>query len=306
MTLALGCSEGDHACKPYYCGEDCGEQRDKMVPTLSHSKQEGVESKGYIWSVFKCEVYNDKTIHDSIRCEMVGRRYFTKTVTLQIIPGVVMCIIGFSSFLIPDKMAMPRVASTMIALLTFVGKGTSVVSSMPTTGMSIVEEFYIWGVGTMFVNMMGHIISWQYPKMSPLIAELQLGFTVFLFVLVLSVSMHARHCAYVAPEVTTSIIVLSSVLLFASASWSIKRHWKDFLVIHAKAKSKILKQAPEDAADDPDGDFFVAERDVEAPSPPQALGTSGEITAHNETVMQTKSPEVNITSRQSDNNSIGI
>eukprot|EP00931_Biecheleriopsis_adriatica_P058326 TRINITY_DN34685_c0_g1_i1.p1 TRINITY_DN34685_c0_g1~~TRINITY_DN34685_c0_g1_i1.p1 ORF type:complete len:475 (-),score=75.33 TRINITY_DN34685_c0_g1_i1:154-1548(-) len=230
MNLLLQCPGGDTDCSPPF---ERG-NRNRNGTWIKNTKWENQVSKNYVWSVFECE----KTASSTVMCEMKGTRSFTKTVPLQILPGIMMCIIGFSTFVLPPSMAMPRVSATMIALLTFVTKGTSVTASLPSQGLSIFEEFYIIGVITMSLNVMGHIASWKIPKVANLIAELQLGFTLCLFLLIMSVMMHARQCENVSAELTLSCIVISAVMLVVSTALSLKRHWKDLVSLIAKAESK--------------------------------------------------------------------
>merc|ERR1712072_969617 len=101
---------------------------------------------------------------------MEGTREWEKPYKMHIAPGIYLVVLGYASFYIPPRMAMPRVATTMIALLSFLNKMTAVLSQLPPTGTSIVQLFYETGGFCLFLNMLGHILVFRYPNLAPLLS----------------------------------------------------------------------------------------------------------------------------------------
>ena len=95
---------------------------------------------------------------------MRGVRFSGKVMWKLFFPGVLMIVISFGSFLIPVNLPMPRVATTMIALLAFMYLYRGVLSQVPATGTSWLEEFYFVGIGFMMLNVFGHIASFRLQK----------------------------------------------------------------------------------------------------------------------------------------------
>lgn len=216
VQFRLGCAQNDRECKPAYVCSDFGDYeacppQPENLTTLQHVRYEGEVVNGYKWSALTCQKHSTR----HIVCKMQGARQVSKALLVDIVPGAVMTIISFASFLLPNNMAMPRVATTMIALLTFVNKGSSVMSKMPSKGMSIIEEFYIFGVVVMLINLLGHIVSFAHPAKATLVSDLQLGLTSLSFALFLTARLHSRTCNFDLGASTGIIVIVSLMLALA-------------------------------------------------------------------------------------------
>merc|ERR1712079_901045 len=103
-----------------------------------------------------------------------------------------MSVIGFGSFLLPTSMAMPRIATTMIALLCLVSKSVQVLKTLPPHHISWMEEFYLMGAFAMWLNMMGHFVALsRSPQVAYAVDVFQLylafpGFVVLLMICLMS------------------------------------------------------------------------------------------------------------------------
>merc|ERR1712032_716310 len=93
---------------------------------------------------------------------------------------------------------------------------------MPQRGMSIVEEFYLWGMGAMLLNMLGHVLSFRYDRYSVFIDTMSLGFSSIFVFLLLSISFHGRACE--KDSFTTPLIVFCVAGLALSATVSVLRN----------------------------------------------------------------------------------
>eukprot|EP00928_Gymnodinium_smaydae_P096587 TRINITY_DN8566_c0_g1_i1.p1 TRINITY_DN8566_c0_g1~~TRINITY_DN8566_c0_g1_i1.p1 ORF type:complete len:557 (+),score=27.94 TRINITY_DN8566_c0_g1_i1:84-1754(+) len=242
MELVLRCTGHDADCSnDYVCAEHeldpLGNCEPDHLRSFKNVRFEGKTAMQFEWSALQCV----KTNTDRVLCSMRATRAFTKSLLMHFVPGLLLSIIGFGSFLVPYNMAMPRVATTMISLLTFVNKGNSVVGAMPSGGLNVVEEFYIWGMVVMMVNMIGHILSWKMPIIAPLVNELQLGFVFLTFVLYFFCSIYARGCRKTSSTGLIFGIVCVALALFFSLVWSIRRHRKDLAVAVSYAKSNAMK-----------------------------------------------------------------
>merc|ERR1712032_736413 len=102
---------------------------------------------------------------------------------------------------------------------------------MPQRGMSIVEEFYLWGMGAMLLNMLGHVLSFRYARYSVFIDTMSLGFSCIFVFLVLAISFHCRACE--KDSFTTHLIVFCVAGLALSATVSV---WRNRLILKKEFK----------------------------------------------------------------------
>eukprot|EP00929_Paragymnodinium_shiwhaense_P082755 TRINITY_DN4376_c0_g1_i2.p1 TRINITY_DN4376_c0_g1~~TRINITY_DN4376_c0_g1_i2.p1 ORF type:complete len:505 (-),score=107.14 TRINITY_DN4376_c0_g1_i2:132-1646(-) len=129
-----------------------GEEVVKCVST----KTEGSIANGFLWTAWVCTRQGTT----GIRCEMSGTREYTKLMETWILPSTCVTLMSFLSFKINVKSAMPRIATTMIAMLTLINLKMSVANRMPVTGNTSWLEFLL-GTGTVFMlmNLCGHVIA---------------------------------------------------------------------------------------------------------------------------------------------------
>lgn len=165
-------------------------------------------SVGFKWSSFACSLSSGK---DSIVCSTTGTRYGTKKLINWIIPGAIMLVVGFSSVCMPISLKMPRVATTMIAMLTFVNKANSAFSSLPSIGTSLIVEFYMLGSFSLCVNMLAHVIVFRYESLAEPIAEVTLAVGLFGTALALGISLAAKGCQQIGGISSFLLIVFAAV-----------------------------------------------------------------------------------------------
>eukprot|EP00928_Gymnodinium_smaydae_P069901 TRINITY_DN5372_c0_g5_i1.p1 TRINITY_DN5372_c0_g5~~TRINITY_DN5372_c0_g5_i1.p1 ORF type:complete len:553 (+),score=51.18 TRINITY_DN5372_c0_g5_i1:84-1742(+) len=242
MEFVVRCTGSDDMCdQGYVCApheiDPWGNCMPEHLRSITNVRFEGKISKQFEWSALRCE----KMSSEHVVCSMRGKRVFTKNLVMLFVPGLLLSFIGFGSFLIPYTMAMPRVATTMIALLTFVNKGSVAIAVMPSVGFNVIEEFYIFGMIIMMVNMIGHILSWKKPVIAHLVNELQLGFVLLAFVLFFCCSIYSRECDGTSSSGLLAAIVLLTLLLLASLVWSFYRHRKELKVAFSYAKDNAMK-----------------------------------------------------------------
>ncbi|CAE8598866.1 unnamed protein product, partial [Polarella glacialis] len=85
--------------------------------------------------------------------------------TLYLFPSVIYSGMGFLSFYMPVEMSMPRVATTMLALLSLSSLRVQLVNSIPSSGpMSFMEEYLLLSIFMMYLNLLGHVVSFYYMK----------------------------------------------------------------------------------------------------------------------------------------------
>merc|ERR1712224_888367 len=90
---------------------------------------------------------------------MRGDRVYTKILTTFLLPCICVSMMSFLSFSMDVKKTMPRIATTMIAMLTQINLRLSIASMLPTTGtLSWLEFTLLSGVFFMMLNLIGHII----------------------------------------------------------------------------------------------------------------------------------------------------
>lgn len=230
IRLALSCGEAfGSTCSGFtasgeevsrdYARTSLFSRKEYLVRRTRQSNNRGRSAVGYTWSDLTC-------VEDSSRisCTMVAKREPTKSVLGQILPGIVMMVIGLVSFLIPVELAMPRVTTTMIALLTFVGQGAMVTADLARHGWSVVESFYLGGVMLILFYMIGHILSFHFDHISNLIGDLAMTMTSLLFVFLLTLDVHSKGCTQIPATVTTFMFVAEAVMLFVSTTYSFFRH----------------------------------------------------------------------------------
>lgn len=191
-----------------------------VVQTVS-SKIAGASGAGFTWSEFTCDLGNPHRI----LCHMRGTRAASKVMLKYWCPGVLMTTVSFASFLIPISMSMPRVATTMIALLAFVQLYREIASVVPSSGTSWLEEFYIIGTGFLMLNTIGHVVSFRLHKYEFKVLGTHFyrhcdrfcfAISPIAFVLIMACRLYTRDCMNVwaaLPILLVSACLLPVILL---------------------------------------------------------------------------------------------
>ena len=90
----------------------------------------GASYVGFEWDNFTCNLRNDATLN----CEMTGTRAWSALLKTYIWPSIVYGLMGFEAFALGVKHAMPRVATTMLALLSLTSLRNQVIALVPASG----------------------------------------------------------------------------------------------------------------------------------------------------------------------------
>lgn len=193
-----------------------------VVKTKRPPEEGGADQVGFDWHDLVCVL--DKNRYD-IECTMVGERIWLRQVKQDMLPGIIMMIVGFAAFKLPVALTMPRVAVTMIALLTFVSKGIHVLKLVPPRGISWVEEFYLLGMFVMLLNMVGHIAAFQSQAQSKIVDSMSSTMLFWLMLLWLFVSLLVRRCEPLLTGVFETIMTsICAVMVVATIAYMILRY----------------------------------------------------------------------------------
>jgi len=111
---------------------------------------------GFEWSNWTCTQMDNELII----CSMDGIREWGAIFNSYMWPSLIFTMMGFLSFTLDVKMSMPRVATTMLALVSLTSLRNSVVATLPASGsISWLEEYFLVSKTFMFLNLAGHAIS---------------------------------------------------------------------------------------------------------------------------------------------------
>jgi len=174
-------------------------------------------AKGFAWSSMTCQTSSRP---GRIVCSLTGIRNWKMPFCKWVLPGVVMIVIGFSSFVIPSDYRMPRVATTMIAMLTFVNGSTAAFNALPATGTSWILEFYLLGTFALCVNMIGHVASFRYERLAPIIEDIALAIGFFGLTFCLALRLHFRVCVQVPRGLTLAGTIIAAFCFLVALSMS--------------------------------------------------------------------------------------
>lgn len=244
-SLALFCNQDSSKCESFDAQGVVLDGEESAVRIIDATNG-GEVSKRFLWSAFECQVISSSLV----TCTMKAQRDDIKGFLVQMLPGALMLITGFAAFLMPDSFAMPRVGTTMIALMTFVTKGSSVFAEMPTIDVSFLEFFYLAGTGTMLLNMIGHVLVLAYPRLSEITDFFALQVTLWAFFVVLAAFLHSKGCERLPYEETLTILIIAIVAFVVALALGI---WKIFLLRRQASQKKC------DEEDDPvrEGETYI-------------------------------------------------
>eukprot|EP00929_Paragymnodinium_shiwhaense_P116687 TRINITY_DN864_c0_g1_i1.p1 TRINITY_DN864_c0_g1~~TRINITY_DN864_c0_g1_i1.p1 ORF type:complete len:555 (+),score=108.85 TRINITY_DN864_c0_g1_i1:94-1758(+) len=119
---------------------------------------DGQIASGFKWTSLRC-VKEDKV---NLVCTMTGVRQYWKLLELFIVPSAAVSIMSFLSFKMRVNLFMPRVATTMIAMLTQINLKSNLSQRLPVTGKTSWMEFYfLMAIAFMLTNLVGHVFSFN-------------------------------------------------------------------------------------------------------------------------------------------------
>lgn len=245
VNLGLFCPEGRETCKAYSTDDEELSRSDphftfrhavvddnrcadagacKPVKYIVDSQWEGRLAKSFTWESMICELSDNAAW---VECSMRGLRSWDHPFMIDFLPGAMLTIIGFGSFWVPVSQAMPRIATTLIALLCLLSKSIQVDAILPDHDISWIEEFYLLGSCVMFINMIGHFVSLSHPGLDDALVAIQLFFSFPLFLLVLmALLLHKavrNDCPGMSVPLVVFFFVLSVCAVIAGTFYTIRR-----------------------------------------------------------------------------------
>lgn len=215
-------------------------------------------SVGFDWDVFTCEAQGGT----KLTCSMTGIRDPELIIMSDLVPGIVMVIVGFSAVWMPSggPFAMPRIATTMIAMLSFIAKGSAVMSRAPATGgLSWLAHFFVAGVFVMLIVMLGHIQAFKSGHEHLFLRIFNRYFNFFGYIFFLFVDLTSRNCAHVPSAVPIVGVVMFALLVALTVGCTVRRHRAEI--------EKFMKLKPA-KKDDPSLIESTQKDDPLAPPPP--------------------------------------
>jgi len=151
-------------------------------------------------------------------------------------PSFTFSAMGFISFTLSVKMSMPRVATTMLALISLTNLRNALVELLPASGeTSWMEEYFLLAMTFMLLNLCGHAISFYLDALGKTTLQ-QMANRINLFGmvsianLVVLARLHERNCPLVDRTLSTTLVVLSSLIVifvFAAIAWCYRDSFRE-------------------------------------------------------------------------------
>eukprot|EP00930_Biecheleria_cincta_P013236 TRINITY_DN11909_c1_g2_i2.p1 TRINITY_DN11909_c1_g2~~TRINITY_DN11909_c1_g2_i2.p1 ORF type:complete len:507 (+),score=57.14 TRINITY_DN11909_c1_g2_i2:94-1614(+) len=214
------------------------------ITKLVDRRHQGKTAVGFQWSEMTCRLEPFEGGSDKIVCEMTGTRNSGQMLLQEVAPGIIMSLVVLSSFCIPVGMPMPRIAITMISLMTFVTKATTALSSLPNTGSSFIAEFYNMGLFFMFVSLLGHTFSFVHTSWHALADSVFLYAGSVALSLALAISTRRKECQLIDNDLLDGIISALSVLLMTSCTLIIVKHRQQLRGLSRILRSQCSTRQP--------------------------------------------------------------
>jgi len=179
---------------------------------------------GFDWGNFTCERVSQQVI----MCSIVGIRQWDSIFKGHIWPSFIFSAMGFLSFALSVKMSMPRVATTMLALVSLTSLRNSVMDKLPVSGnTSWLEEYFLVSMTFMLLNLCGHAFSFYLDGKGKMVAQKMVNKINFYGMITIAffVSMarlHERNCPLVDRTLSILLVVLGALLVvisFAVIGW---------------------------------------------------------------------------------------
>lgn len=168
---------------------------------------------GFEWSSFVCTQMDDELI----ACSIDGIREWAAIFNSYMWPSAIFTMMGFLAFTMDIKMSMPRVATTMLALVSLTNLRNSVVATLPTSwNMSWLEEYFLVSKTFMFLNLAGHAISFYLDatgrkELQRLANRINLWGMIQVMWLIVFARLHARNCNLLDSTGTGVMVALLSI-----------------------------------------------------------------------------------------------
>jgi len=188
----------------------------KTVVTKCTSPPQG-SYVGFDWDGLVCEKMSGQTVSCSIR----GVRQWWTVFMGYMLPSLIYSAMGFVSFALSVKLTMPRIATTMLALISLTNLRNTVMNMLPAAGnTSWLEEYLLISLLFMLLNLVGHAFSFfldSHGKHSLQMAVNKvnsLGMVCVCF-FVTSFRLHTRQCDRIDRGMSTAIVTLAALMVIA-------------------------------------------------------------------------------------------
>jgi len=187
---------------------------------------------GFQWQNFTCRSIDTALIE----CTMKGIRQSQPLITAYLWPSIVYSLMGFLAFGLDVRFAMPRIATTMLALVSLTNLRNQVLTLVPSSGdTSWMEEYFLIAVTFMFLNLVGHTTSFYlesvgHLQMQKMVNKVNLWGMLSIFILVVLARLHVRDCALVDQVQSGAWVGVSSVVVvfvFVFLAWYYRTAFKE-------------------------------------------------------------------------------
>jgi len=206
----------------------------------------GASYVGFEWDNFTCNLRNDATLN----CEMTGTRAWSALLKTYIWPSIVYGLMGFEAFALGVKHAMPRVATTMLALLSLTSLRNQVIALVPASGAtSWMEEYFLIAISFMFFNLIGHAASFHLDAIGRhhtqlMVNKFNLWAMMAVFVLVVLLRLHMRACPVMDPFITLALTLGMAAVTISIIVFLVWCHREAFREAGRKITEKALASMP--------------------------------------------------------------
>eukprot|EP00927_Polykrikos_kofoidii_P022847 TRINITY_DN21205_c0_g1_i3.p1 TRINITY_DN21205_c0_g1~~TRINITY_DN21205_c0_g1_i3.p1 ORF type:complete len:516 (+),score=54.28 TRINITY_DN21205_c0_g1_i3:168-1550(+) len=198
FSFSLACM-GDHATQKASCTQP--------LDTPQH---------GFDWGALSCTLKGSAHLY----CEMEGIREGGFVMTEEFLPAFLFCMMSVVTFVIAPKLAMPRMSTTMVALLNLNLTRRSIMNTMPKTGESswLIDSMTV-GILSMMTNVFAHVLSARWESSRPIlcdaIAEISMTISPCVFLLITLHDLNSRKCKSASDGVVTLLVIMWVVLFVA-------------------------------------------------------------------------------------------
>jgi len=236
-TMYLLCSEGDVAKDAQ--GSEIQVSKKGSWPTNvgSCSKTLGTTTVGMQWNDFIC----NRTSASAITCSMTGSRSNGRIIITFLLPAILVTMMSFASFMLHVSNAMPRIATTMIAMLTLINLRNALARSLPGSGnLSWMEQYFMFSTIFMFLNLCCHIAAMSLHKrnlvlLSDFVDDVGCGVSFSLSVIIPFLLLASSGCTEEAMSIGLAATVIVFGFLFLAAviiksvntKWDAIKAWKN-------------------------------------------------------------------------------
>ncbi|CAE7380220.1 unnamed protein product [Symbiodinium natans] len=166
------------------------------------------------WDYFTCTLEDSATIH----CQMTGTRHWSALLKTYMWPSIIYGLMGFMAFGMGVRLAMPRVAITMLALLSLTNLRNQVIALLPVSDTtSWMEEYFLIAISFMLVNLLGHAAAFHLDAKGrhhtqKIVNKFSLWGMLSVFVAVVLARLHVRECPLIDPVISLTMTLVAAAV----------------------------------------------------------------------------------------------